>query len=485
MKNSRFLKSAAVLSMGGVLAKGIGAVYRIPLSNLLGGYGIGLYQMAYPLFCVLLTFSSAGIPSAFSRIIARETAKGSDTESTLKTALRLFALLGLSGTALMCLFAPHMSRLQGDERLMSCYLMLAPSVFLVALIAVLRGYFQGKDEMKPTAVSEIVEQIFKAGFGLYFAHRFREEPARAVSYCLLAVTISEAAALLYLILRARPKQTKLLTVRHTTGQDVLFAALPVMASASLLPLSQTVDSVMLVRLLSGHTVHAVALYGLFTGGALSLVSLPATACYGLAAASVPSLAQCYAKGEREEGKSRALYALTVTLLLALPCAVGFFLFSKPIAAFLYPNLDESDTETFVMLLRLTSISAVSLAGIDTLAACLTGMGRAKKAAFSMLIAVLVKFVLQQLLVGNPRYSIGGAAIAANACYLVAFFLDLFYTVKKEKVKKNDNGNRFGRKSGRSVRTGAQGIEKRRLCTRKKRLSRVNGLDGGGNPFSDA
>ena len=482
MKHSRFLKSAVVLSLGGVLAKGIGAIYRIPLSNLLGGYGTGLYQMAYPLFCVLLTFSSAGIPSAFSRIVARETARGGNSDSTLKTALRLFAILGLSGTALMCLFAPYMSNLQGDERLLPCYLMLAPSVFLVALIAVLRGYFQGKDQMKPTAVSEIVEQIFKAAFGLFFAVRFRDDPARAVSFCLLAVTISETAALFYLLLLKRPERSKFLTARKTTGQDVLFAALPVMASASLLPLSQTVDSVMLVRLLSGHTIHAVALYGLFTGGALALVNLPATACYGLAAASVPSLATCYARGEWEEGRRRALYALTLTLLLALPCAVGLFLFSKPIAALLYPNLNAEETATFVLLLRLTSVSAVSLAGIDTLAACLTGMGKAKKAAFAMLIAVFVKFILQRLLVGNPRYSIGGAAIAANACYLVAFFLDLFYTVKKERVERNDNGNRIGRESGRFVRAGAQGIEKCRRSARKKRLFGGNSLDGGKNPL---
>ena len=143
MKNGKYLKSAAVLSIGGVIAKGIGAVYRIPLSNFLGGYGIGLYQMAYPLFCVLLTFSSTGIPSAFSRMIARETAQGRGNGGTLKAALKLFALLGLCGTALMCLFAPYMSSLQGDPRLLSCYLMLAPSVFLVALIAVFRGYFQG------------------------------------------------------------------------------------------------------------------------------------------------------------------------------------------------------------------------------------------------------------------------------------------------------------------------------------------------------
>lgn len=453
MKHKTFLKNVAVISAGGIVAKLIGAFYRIPLANLLGGYGTGLYQMAYPLFCVLLTFSSAGIPSALARIVAKETVKGRESRSTVRAALRLFALLGLAGTAVMCLLAPNMSALQGEERLAFCYYMLAPSVFLVALIAVFRGYFQGKNDMRPTAVSEIVEQLFKAGVGLFFAYRYAEEPARAVAYTLLAVTLSEGAALIYLAATFRRERfQKSLRVRRTTGGEIFCSALPVMAAVSLLPLSQAADSVMLVRLLSGYSERAVALYGLFAGGAVSLVSLPATACCGLATASVPSVSAYFARGEEKKGRERALYALAVTLVLALPCALGLFLLARPVVALLYPSLSAEDAQTLTGLLRLMSVSAVSLAGVDTLAACLTGMGRAREAALSMLAAVLVKFVLQRVLVADPALSVGGAAIAANACYLVAFFLDLFYTVrrtkKRKRKEKDDNDYRAGYGEGR-------------------------------------
>ena len=156
MKHAAFLKNVAVISAGGIIAKAIGALYRIALVGHLGGYGMGLYQMTYPLFCFLLTFSSAGIPSAFSRIVANETARGRHTRSTLKTTLLLFAAAGLGGAMLMGLFAPVMSAMQGDENLFACYLALAPSVFFVAIIAVLRGYFQGGSDMAPTALSEVV-----------------------------------------------------------------------------------------------------------------------------------------------------------------------------------------------------------------------------------------------------------------------------------------------------------------------------------------
>ncbi len=447
LKRNDFLKSAAVLSLGGILAKGIGVLYRIPLTGLLGGYGMGLYHMAYPLFCVLLTFSSAGIPSALSRMIARETATGRSSSSTLKTALKLFALLGLCGTALMCLFAPSMSAMQGDAALNLCYLALAPSVFLVALIAVFRGYFQGKNNMAPTALSEIVEELVKSCLGLFFAYRYANSPARAVALCLLSVTLSELCALFCLVLRSRTeRERRTLTAGRTYASDILFSALPVMAASALLPLSQTVDSVLLVRLLRAQTESAVSLYGLYSGAALSLISLPATACYGLAAAAVPSVSRALALGEEGEGRSRALGALAFTFLLSLPCGVGLFLFARPIVSLLYGGLAQSEAEILISLVKLLAVSSVSLAGVDTLAACLTGMGRAKKAALSMAVAVCVKFALECLLV--PRFSVGGAAIAANACYLVAFFLDLYYTVKKKRVKKYDHGHRFGNEEGR-------------------------------------
>lgn len=450
MKHKSYLKSVAVISLGGFAAKGIGALYRIPLVGMLGGYGMGLYQMAYPLFCVLLTFSSAGIPSAFSRTIARETAKGIRTSDTVRTALSLFALLGLCGSALMCLCASQMSALQGDGNLTQCYFALAPSVFFVALIAVLRGYFQGKNDMAPTAASEIVEQLVKAGAGLFFAYRYADMPARAVAGTLAAVTMSEVCAFAYLFMRYRAEPRRgCLAARKTGGAEILFSAVPVMAASALLPLSQTLDSVIIVRLLSRYTTRAVSLYGLYSGGAVSLVSLPASVCYGLAAASVPAVSACFAKGEEEEGRTRALYALGLTLLLSLPAAVGIFALARPAVHILYGGLSPEDAETLVGLVRLSSVSAATLAGVDTLAACLTGMGRAKYAARNMLLAVLVKFALQWTLISNPAISVSGAAIASNACYLVAFFLDLLYTFKKKVGRKKYGYGRWLR--GRTAR----------------------------------
>ncbi len=427
MKHAKFIKSAAVMTAGFLVAKAIGAFYRISLTGILGGYGIGLYQMAYPLFLLFLTFSSAGIPSALSRVVSAESARGRETTGHMKTALRLFALIGLFGALLMCAVAALMSGLQGDENLTVCYLALAPSVFLVALVSVLRGYFQGKNDMGPTAFSEIVEQAVKAGFG-FFAASIAGDPVHGAALALLGVSLSELGALIYLVKRYKGER-RIKSLRRINGYSLFHSVLPVMAAAALLPLSRTLDSIVIVRLMARYTGRAVSLYGLYSGGVMSLIDLPATLAGGLVAAAIPLVSSSASRGDGEGARRNAALALLFTFALSVPCAVFLFAFASPVVRLLYASLSESDLKTVVALVRLSSVSAVSLAAVNTLSACLTGMGRAKCAAKGMLVAVVVKLILQCVLVSNPALSVGGAAIASNVCYLVAFFLDSVYTWK--------------------------------------------------------
>lgn len=415
---------------GFLIAKVIGAFYRISLTGILGGYGIGLYQMAYPLFLLFLTFSSAGIPSALSRAIAAERARGRETTGYMKTALSLFALVGFTGTLLMCLAALLMSGLQREKNLLSCYCALAPSVFLCAIVCVLRGYFQGKNEMSPTAVSEVLEQSIKAGFGIVAA-RLASDPVKGATLALFAVSLSEFVSLVYLLFEYGGER-KIKSLRKTNAFFLWRSVLPVMVAAALLPLSRTLDSVVIVRLMTRYTGRAVSLYGLYSGGVMSLVDAPAALTGGFVAAAIPLVSASVSRGDDEGGKRNAALALLFTFALSVPCALFLFVFASPLARLLYANLSESDLATVIALMRLSSVSAVSLSAVNTLSACLTGMGRAKCAARAMLIAVAIKFALQWILVSNPALSVGGAAIAANVCYLVAFFFDSIYTWRARK-----------------------------------------------------
>lgn len=193
-----FLKGAVIVAVGGIAAKILGAFYRIPLTNILGGEGMGVYQMVYPLYCLLLTVSATGIPSGLARIVSAAESRGdaSKSRAVLKKSLLLFSGIGLCGSALMFLLAPALSAAQGETAAISAYRALAPGVFFVSVLSCFRGWFQGKSNFLPTAFSEICEQAVKVALGLFFARTFRSEPLRAVVWTLASVSLSELAACL-------------------------------------------------------------------------------------------------------------------------------------------------------------------------------------------------------------------------------------------------------------------------------------------------
>lgn len=448
-KKSGFLKGAAIIAAGGFLAKIIGALYRIPLTNLIGGHGIGLYQMVYPTYCLLLTVSATGIPSSIAKLTAEKIGKKQSTAPLFKTAMRLFLIIGLVGTVFMAALAPLLSRAQDSTEILNGYFALAPSVLLVSAISVFRGYFQGRNDMLPTALSEVSEQVVKVAFGLLFAYLYRSNVVKAVTFLLLAVSISELFALLLMIFLFRRTPAPVESENHggkVTAKTVLRLSIPVTFSAILLPLSALFDSVLAVRLMSAYATDAVALYGLFSGGAVTVINLPVSVCYGIAAASVPAVAEAKAKSEMKargeesgagkedtKGKTpsvrkRIFFSLGVTVLIAAPCALALFFFAEPAVKIIYRSLQGEELNTLVALVKAFSISALTLSCVQTLSACLTAQGKPKFAAFSMLIAVVVKTVTEFFLLRRPQISVFALAYATNLCYLVAFLLNLIYNL---------------------------------------------------------
>lgn len=434
-----FLKGALWIAVGGFIAKLIGALYRIPLTNLIGGHGLGLYQMVYPVYCLLLTVSATGIPSSIAKLTAEKIGKGEDDRQVLTTSMRLFLVIGLCGTALMAIVAPYLAKAQGSEEALGGYYALAPSVLLVSAISVFRGWFQGRNKMYPTALSEIIEQAVKVGFGLFFAYLFKEQTARAVVFLLLAVSLSELAALLLMI--ALYKRVPAPTQEKKDGgmvgvKNILKLSIPVTFSSILLPLSGLLDSMLAPRLLGAYATDAVTLYGLFSGGAVTVINLPVSVCYGIAAASVPAVARAATRRRKGDSpKRRIFFSLLVTVAVALPSAVGLYLFAEPAAKIIFRSLKGEELTVLIELIRVFSVSALSLSLVQTLSACLTAQGKPQYAALSMLVGVTVKTGLYAVWLKNPETSIFGLAYATNICYgIVAglnFLFNLFVSRKRK------------------------------------------------------
>lgn len=454
-KRSSFLKGAVLIALGGFLAKIIGALYRIPLTNLIGGHGIGLYQLVYPVYCLLLTVSATGIPSSIAKLTAEKLGRGESDKPLFKTALKLFLLIGLFATVLMVLLAPVLSAAQNAKEVMGGYFTLAPSVLLVSAISVIRGFFQGRNDMFPTAVSEVIEQAVKVAFGLFFAYIFRDNVPKAVVFLLLSVSISELVALLVMI-----ALYKLSPASKENGKDggrvamksILRTSIPVTISALLIPLSNLIDSVLAVRLLGVYAPDPVALYGLFAGGAITVINLPVSVCYGVAAASIPAVAtakaQSEAGSENETGETsgkkvsvrrKVFFSLFITILVSVPSALGLYYFAEPLSRMIFRSLKREELQTLVALIKAFSVSAFTLSCTQTLSACLTAQGKPQHAALSMGIAMTVKTVIYVLLLKNAEISVFGLAYATNIGYLVAFLLDFVYNLKESKRKNTPDG----------------------------------------------
>ncbi len=431
-----FLKGAAWIAAGGFIAKLIGALYRIPLTNLIGGRGLGLYQLVYPVYCLLLTVSATGIPSSIAKLTAERAAKRENDRAVLKTAMKLFLLIGVFGSILMAVIAPALSKAQGSEEVLGGYYSLAPSVFFVSAISVFRGWFQGRNRMFPTALSEITEQVVKVGFGLLFAYLFREDIQKAVVFLLLSVSISELATLLLMLILY--KRVPAPDISKNDGgmvamKSIIKLSVPVTFSSILLPLSALLDSVLAPRLLSAYASDAVTMYGLFAGGAVTVINLPVSVCYGIAAASVPRVATA-AKGEGSARKA-VLFSLGITVAVGAVSAVGLFLFAEPAAKIIFRSLAGEELTLLIELIKAFSISALTLSCVQTLSACLTAQGKPQYAALSMLIALTVKTALYLFLLRDSQISVFGLAYATNISYAVAFLLDLLYNIVISRKKR--------------------------------------------------
>jgi O-antigen/teichoic acid export membrane protein len=191
-----------------------------------------------------------------------------------------------------------------------------------------------------------------------------------------------------------------------------------------------VDSVLAVRLLSAYSTDAVALYGLFSGGAVTVINLPVSVCYGLAAASIPAVA-----GKKGNPRKRIRYALFVTVAVALPCALALYLFAEPATRVIFRSLHIEERATLVRLVKALAISALTLSCVQTLSACLTAQGKPKYAALGMFTGVAVKTAAYSVWLKNPKISVFGLAYAGNRCYLVAFLILFLYNLLVTKGKK--------------------------------------------------
>lgn len=425
-RKASFFKGALILSAGSLAAKIIGALYRIPLTNLLGAEGIGVYQTAFPVYCILLTFSSTGVPAALARLSAAE----KSGENILKSALKLFIPLGFAGFLLMAATAGLLAKAQGNEGATAAYIALSPSVALVAFISCIRGYFQGKNDMLPTAASQVAEQAVKLAAGLSLCRIFSYDPVKAGAAACAAVTVSEGVAALYLAAKYKRRKgdNEALSPTPYPLKKIISTVIPITLSAILLPLARLYDGFTIINFLKVYRTDATSLYGIYTGAVESVVGVPVAVCYGAAAAVLPLATGAFSSGDGKRAYSQCGKALALTFISSLLAAIVLYFLAYKATGILFGGLSGSERETTARLLKASAGNIVALSVLQTLTSCLVAAGKTYAPCAFLSIGVLFKCLMQPFLLKIPALNIFAPLISDFACYFLAVFGNLVYII---------------------------------------------------------
>lgn len=443
---SQFVKGAFILGVCGFVGKLFGAIYRIPLTNILGAEGMGLYQMIFPMYALLISLTSSGIPTALSHLIAENTARGRNSRAgnLWFTALISLVVLGvLSGVVLFFLARP-IAALQGNPDAAFAYMAVAPSLLFIAVVASLRGYFQGRQNMIPTSVSQIFEQIVRMAAGLFLAYRLIPYGlAYGVMGAAIGVTISEFAAMIVMLLMAGTKKNRLPLHKPFDGffdsvKTVYSLSVPITIGSLIMPLTQLIDSSIVINLLvaGGNSISdATALFGLATGPVGSLINMPVVLSLAIATAIVPTISASNARGDSKAVGKKAGLAMQLTLLIAVPCVVIFALFPTQIIDILYSGLKSTGTldeaHTAAQLLSLSAVTVLLIAFIQVSTSILHSLGKSFMPVLNLLIGAAVKLIVNVVLL--PRIGIYASVISNICCFGTACVLDLIALLRATKL----------------------------------------------------
>lgn len=465
------MKGAGVLAACSLIGKALGALYRLPLTTILGGEGMGEYQLVTSMYVLFFTLACGGLPAAVSRTVAAD-------RGTPRLALVVAGIGAASGLTFALIFvalSPLFSIIQGNGGTVT-YLAVAPAIVFASLLAGLRGYFQGKGNLMPTSVSQIIEQAVKLTVGLWLARILvRGGAVPGAAGALIGVSVSEivaSGAVAAFLMIKTPESTeneikiaesteKLLAasgieaasdvvldpdgtgnpgesrsrknagtprkaIRKTevksVAKAIIAAAVPVTAGALVMPLTGVADSFTVVNILAARgleTAEATARYGLVGGTVSTLVNLPVTVAYAFAAALLPRVAGA---ANREKANREIAFSVRLAFVFSVYVSAIYVIFARDIIEILYPSLSVFHKNLTTTLLRAEApaVTYSSLLGVVT--AALQGSGKAGKAAKNLLIGGAAKVAVSA--VSLYFSGVVGACVGTTACYAITLVLDV-------------------------------------------------------------
>lgn len=432
-----FLGGVAVLTVAMVVVKIISAIYKIPLGNILDDEGMGHFNVAYNVYNFLLQLSTAGFPLALSKLTSEASALGRQNQMRrqFRVAAVMFFCLGIVASGIMFFFAEPLANFMNDSLAYYPIKVLSPAVFFVCLIGCCRGFTQGSGTMVPTAVSQILEALFKLIIGLtlawYVLYQLDAAVEIGAAAAISGVTVGSAVAALFLIvwvLRHRQRERGS-DVPDSSGRilkRILLIGVPITLGSSVMSIITLIDqTVVLGRLqnaLGLAEAEATALYGQYTFG-MTLFNLPATFVYPVTISLIPAVSAALTRRNTLQANRIISSSFRLIAMLALPAGVGLSVLAGPILQLLYPAVPETAAAATIHL-QILGIAVIFVCLMILTNAILQACGKVQVPVLTAIVGGAVKIITNYNLCGNPAFGIKGAPIGTLLCYLVISVLNL-------------------------------------------------------------
>ncbi|KXZ40599.1 stage V sporulation protein B [Alkalithermobacter thermoalcaliphilus JW-YL-7 = DSM 7308] len=448
MSKNSFLKGAFILGVAGIIVKIMGAFFRIPLGNIITSEGMGYYQTAYPIYVFLLAISSSGFPTAISKLVSERLALGDKkgAHKVFRVSFIVLILTGIISSTILFLGSNYIvTKLIKNEKAYYAMVAIAPALLFVPIMAAFRGYFQGKQEMMPTAISQIIEQFGRVVIGIYLAILFlgkgKEYAAAGASFGATAGAMLGSIFMAFMYLKNKSKIKNELKLESNFKEEssfkilnrLLSIAIPITIGSSIMPIMNMIDVSIVMRRLqeAGFTYEqANSLYGQLTGMAATLINLPQVLTVALAVSLVPVISHSLTINDLNSAKRDIKIATKAALIIGLPAAFGLASLSGPIMKLLYPNEPASAGQILFYL----SMGVIFISLIQTFTGILQGMGKAHIPVINLVIGSILKIALTYTLTAIPSLNVKGAAIGTVVAYMVASVLNLYYIKKHLNIK---------------------------------------------------
>ena len=458
---SGFLKQGSILAVASILVRMIGLLYRIPMANIIGSEGNGIYSSAFEIYNILLIISSYGMPMAVSKMVSAKCVEKKYKEAYhIFRCSMIFSLCTGGAAALFVFFGADWLEKNFFKSFYGIAIplrILAPTIFVVAIMGTLRGLFQGRKTMMPTAISQIFEQIVNAivsvaaAFFLMRAHSASEKfSAWGAAGGTLGTSMGAMMALIFLVFvyllyrpvmkkqQRRDRVSEEMTVTETY-KLILWTAIPIILSQTVYQLSGIIDVSLINWVLLGKGISGTQIstwQGIYSTQYRTLVSVPIAVSTAIASSMVPSLVASYIGKDKHAVHRKVNLAVKFNMIIAFPSAVGMAVLAVPIIHSIYPAM-EYKTGSMMMIIGSSCIIFYALSTVTS--GVLQSIDQMRLPVFHSLISLIVHIILVWLLMrftglGVYALVIGNVTYPLLVCVLNGYSVSAHLGFKQEVTK---------------------------------------------------